>query len=159
MTADPESVGDRGPIVVAYDGAPFARDAIDEAGRLLGPGRNAIVLTVWQRFDLGFIPSEDAKLDAADSEQVRGAAERTAAEGAALAEAAGFRSRSAILEVSPTWKGIVEFADEHDASLIVLGTHGRTRKVDALLGSVARDVAAHSRRTVLIAHARSATSP
>lgn len=154
MTAGPESVGDRGSVVVAYDGATFARNAIDEAGRLLGPGRDAIVLTVWQRFDLGFIPSEDAELDAADSEQVRCAAERTAADGAALAEAAGFRSRSAALEVSPTWKGIVAFADEHDASLIVLGTHGRTRKVDALLGSVARDVAAHSRRTVLIAHAR-----
>jgi nucleotide-binding universal stress UspA family protein len=157
MTAGPESFGDRGPVVVAYDGATFARNAIDEAGRLLGPGRDAIVLTVWQRFDLGFVPSEEAGLDAADSEQVRRAAERTAADGAALADAAGFHSRSAAIEVSPTWKGIVEFADEHDAGLIVLGSHGHTRPIDAVLGSVARDVAAHSQRTVLIAHARSAT--
>lgn len=47
-----------------------------------------------------------------------------AADGAALAKAAGLRSRSAAFEVSPTWKGIVEFADEHDTSLIVIGSHG-----------------------------------
>ncbi len=92
---------------------------------MLGPARDAIVLTVWQPFNLGFIPSGEARLDAADSAQVRRAAERTAADGAALAEAAGFRSRSAAIEVSPTGKGIVEFADEHDASLIVLGSHSR----------------------------------
>jgi nucleotide-binding universal stress UspA family protein len=147
-----------GPVVIAYDGAEFAKRAIEEAGRLLTPGRDAIVLTVWQAFDLGFVPSEGAELDAADSAQVRRAAEQTAADGAALAEAAGFRSRGVAIEVSPTWKAIVEFADEHNAGLIVLGSHGRTRAIDALLGSVARDVAARSRRTVLIAHARAATA-
>lgn len=92
---------------------------------MLGPARDAIVLIFWPPFDLGFIPSGEARLDAADSAQVRRAAERTADDRAALAEAAGFRSRSAAIEVSPTWKGIVEFADEHDASVIVLGSHGR----------------------------------
>ena len=125
---------------------------------MLGPGRDAIVLTVWQPFDLGFIPSGEARLDAADSAHVRRAAERTAADGAALAEAAGFRSRSAAIEVSPTRKGIVEFANEHDASLIALGSHGRTRSIDAVIGSVARDVAAYTRRTVLIVHARTTTT-
>jgi len=147
-----------GPVIVAYDGATCARNAIGEAGSLIVPGRAAIVLTVWQRFDLGFIPSEEDQLDAADSEQVRRAAERTAADGAVLADAAGFRSRGVAIEASPTWKGIVEFAEEREASLIVLGTHGRARRVDALLGSVARDVAAHSQRTVLIAHRRSPSS-
>jgi nucleotide-binding universal stress UspA family protein len=145
-------------VIVAYDGSALAKNAIVEAGRLLGPARDAIVLTVWQAFDLGFIPSGDVRSDAADSVQVRQAAERTAADGAALAETAGFRSASAAIELSPTWKAIVEFADEHGASLIVLGSHGRTRRIDAVLGSVARDVAAHSRRTVLIVHARTTTT-
>jgi nucleotide-binding universal stress UspA family protein len=148
---------DNGPIVIAYDGSTLAKHAIDEAGRLLAPGRDAIVLTVWQPFDLGFIPSGEARLDAEDSAQVKLAAKRTAADGAALAEAAGFQSSSATIEVSPTWKAITEFADEHDAGLIVLGSHGRTRRIDAVLGSVARDVAAHSRRTALIVHARTTT--
>ncbi len=60
--------------IVAYDGSTVAKNAIDEAGRLLGPARDAIVLTVWQPFDLGFIPSGEARLDEADSAQVRRAA-------------------------------------------------------------------------------------
>ena len=38
----------------AYDGSELAKLAIDEAGRRLRPGRDAIVLTVWQPFDIGF---------------------------------------------------------------------------------------------------------
>jgi nucleotide-binding universal stress UspA family protein len=145
-----------GTVVFAYDGSTLAKGAIDEAGRLLGPGRDAVVLTVWQPYDLGFVPVDDVRLDAANSAQVRPAAERTAAEGASLAEAAGFQARSTAIEGGPTWKGIVAFADEHDACLIVLGSHGRTRLRDVMLGSVAGAVAAHSRRTVLIVHARTA---
>jgi nucleotide-binding universal stress UspA family protein len=146
------------PVIFAYDGTDLAKNAIAQAGKLLGPGRDAIVVTVWQRFDLGFIPSGDADLDTADGVQVRKAAERTAAEGSALAEAAGFRSRGAEIEVAPTWQGIVEFADQHDACVIVLGSHGRTGLIDVLLGSVAREVAAHSQRTVLIVHDRAAAA-
>ena len=80
------------------------------------------------------------------------AAEQTAAEGASLAQAAGFNARSAAVEARPTWKGIVKVADEHDASLIVLGSHGRTGLAGVLIGSVAEAVAAHSRRSVLIIH-------
>jgi nucleotide-binding universal stress UspA family protein len=72
--------------------------------------------------------------------------------GAELAEAAGFRAQSAEIETSPTWKGIAKAADDHDARLIVLGSHGRSGFAGALVGSVAGAVAAHSRRSVLIVH-------
>ena len=49
---------------------------------------------------------------------------------------------------------IVKLAEEHDASVIVLGSHGRNGLVGALVGSVAAAVSAHSRRTVLITHRR-----
>jgi nucleotide-binding universal stress UspA family protein len=143
-------------IVFAYDGSALAGGAIDEAGRQLGPGRDALVLTVWQPYDLGFVPCDEVRVDAANSTDVMHAAERTAAAGASLAEAAGFHARSAAVEAGPTWKGIVRFADEHDADLIVLGSHGRTHLLDVAVGSVAGAVAAHSRRTVLIVHARAA---
>ena len=83
---------------------------------------------------------------------VRHAAELTAAAGASLAEQAGFRARSEAIEAAPTWTGIVNTGEDHDCSLIVLGSHGRTGLAGVLIGSVAEAVAAHSRRSVLIIH-------
>jgi nucleotide-binding universal stress UspA family protein len=142
----------RGPIVFAYDGSDLSKLAIDEAARQLTPGRGAVVLTVWHPFDVGFVPVAGVRFDAAQISDVRRAAEQTAAEGAALAQAAGFDARAAAAEAAPAWKGIVQAADEHDSSLIVLGSHGRTALAGVLIGSVAEAVAAHSRRSVLIIH-------
>jgi nucleotide-binding universal stress UspA family protein len=158
MTATREPAGPsgdstpRGPVIFAYDGSELAKLAIEEAGRQLAPGRDALVLTVWQPFDVGFVPAAALRIDAAEIAQVREAAEQTAAEGASRAQVAGFDARGLQAEVSPIWKGIVHAADEHDASLIVLGSHSRTGLAGALLGSVAEAVAAHSRRSVLIVH-------
>ena len=143
-----------GPVVFAYDGSDLAKLAIDEAGRQFPPGRDALVLTVWQPYDVGFVTAVALPINAAEIDDVRKAAEHTAAEGASLAEAAGFKARGAAAEAAPTWKGIVQAADEHDASLIVLGSHGRTGLAGVLIGSVAEAVAAHSRRSVLIVHRR-----
>jgi nucleotide-binding universal stress UspA family protein len=144
----------RGPVLFAYDGSELAKLAIAEAGRQLAPGRDALVLTVWQPFDVGFVPAVALRLNAAEIADVRAAAERTADDGASLAKAAGFEARGLGAEFAPTWKGIVHAAEEHDASLIVLGSHGRTGLAGVLLGSVAEAVAAHSRRSVLIVHRR-----
>ena len=144
-----------GPVLFAYDGSDLAKLAIDEAGRQLAPGRDAIVLTVWQPFNIGFVPSTGIDFDAAQVLEVKRAAEQTAQEGASLAEAAGFRARSLALEAAPSWKQIVKCADEREASLIVLGSHGHSGLSDVLVGSVAAAVASHSRRSVLIAHRRS----
>ena len=141
-----------GPIVFAYDGSELAKLAIEEAGRQLEPGRAALVLTVWHPFDVGFVPAGSVRFDAAQISDVKEAAERTAAEGASRAQAAGFDARSEAAEAAPTWKGIVEAADERDSSLIVLGSHGRNGLAGVLIGSVAEAVAAHSRRSVLIVH-------
>jgi nucleotide-binding universal stress UspA family protein len=140
------------PVLFAYDGSELARAAIDEAGRQLRPGRDALVLTVWQPFNVGFVPPPELQLDAGQTQAVRHAAEQTAADGAALAQAAGFRAHGLALETAPAWKGIVDAAEEHDAGLIVLGSHGRSGLADVLIGSVAGTVAAHSRRPVLIVH-------
>jgi nucleotide-binding universal stress UspA family protein len=141
-----------GPVVFAYDGSDLAKGAIEEAARQLGKGRDAIVLTVWRPADVGFLPVRALDIDATRTDEVRKAAEETAADGAALAEAAGFRARGATADTAPTWKGIVEFAGEHDASLIVLGSHGRSGIAGLFVGSVSGAVAAHCRMPVLITH-------
>jgi nucleotide-binding universal stress UspA family protein len=148
------SAGDLGPVVFAYDGSDLARLAVEEAGRQLQSGREAVVLTVWRPFVVGFIPPPGVEFDAAASEEVAKAANQTAAHGASMARTAGFRAESLAVKEAPTWKGIARVADERDASLIVLGSHGKSGLAGVFLGSVAGDVAAHSGRTVLIVHRR-----
>ena len=96
MAGDPDHGHDdgQGPVVFAYDGSELAKLAIDEAGRLLAPGREAIVLTVWQPFDVTFVPQVQLRVNAADAAEVRDAALQTAADGAELAKAAGFTARA-----------------------------------------------------------------
>src|ERR1700741_4112644 len=92
--------------------------------------------------------------NAAGAEEVRAAAEKTALYGASLAEDAGFRAGILTAEAAPIWKGIIDVANSRDASLIVLGSHGRSGVTSLMTGSVASTVAAHSRRSVLIVHHR-----
>ena len=118
-----------------------------------------MALTVWHPFDVGFVPAGAVRFDAAQVSDVMKAAEQTAEEGALRARAAGFDARAAAVEAAPTWKGIVKIADEHDASLIVLGSHGRSGFAGLLIGSVAEAVSAHSRRSVLIIHRPDSQDP
>jgi nucleotide-binding universal stress UspA family protein len=154
MNGDAMTPDESGPVLFAYDGSDLAGNAITEAGRQLQAGRDALVLTVWEPFNVGFLPVAGVEFDAAGVDEVRAAAEKTAAHGASLAEAAGFRARGMAAEAAPTWQGIIDAADEHDASLIVLGSHGRSGLTGLVVGSVAGAVAAHSRRSVLIVHRR-----
>jgi nucleotide-binding universal stress UspA family protein len=152
--AAPAQLSGAGPVVIAYDGSELSQLAIAEAGALLSGGREALVVCAWQPFDLGFVPVDASPLDAEQTPDVRAAAGRTAAAGAALAQTAGFLARSLEIEAAPIWRGIVEIAQEHDASAIVLGSHGHSGLTGFFLGSVAAAVAGHSQRTVLIAHRR-----
>ena len=143
-----------GLVLFAYDGSELAGHAITEAGRQLGAGRDALVLTVWEPFNVGFMPVGGMTFDAAGLDEVRAAAEKTASHGASLAEAAGFRAEAVTAEGAPTWQSIVDAADVRGASLIVLGSHGRSGVTSLMMGSVASAVAAHAQRSVLIVHHR-----
>ncbi|HEX4344017.1 MAG TPA: universal stress protein [Solirubrobacteraceae bacterium] len=143
-----------GPVLLAYDGSDLAGFAIEQAGEQLVPGRDALVVCVWQPADVGFVPVDGRHLHAAAADEVRAAAEETAAHGASLAEAAGFRSRSMTVQAAPTWQGLVSVAEERGASLIVLGSHCRTGLLGHFQGSVAAATVAHSRASVLVVHRR-----
>jgi len=146
---EPEAVG---PVLFAYDGSRLAKAAIAEAGRQLPTGRHALVLTVWRTFNVGFIPEPGVEFDAACAGSVEEAAGQTAAHGAQLAEEAGFSSEALAVQGTPAEKGINEAAEDHDASLIVLGAHRRGGLGGLVAGSVAAEVAAHSQRPVMIVH-------
>ena len=141
-----------GPVLFAFDGSDLAAFAIKEASWQLATGRAAVVLCVWQPVDVGFVPTSKLHFDADQAPTVRRAAEDTAAYGASLAETAGLRAQSVAVEAAPTWKGIVETANERRATLIVVGTHRRSGLVGHLVGSVAAAVVAHSNASVLIVH-------
>jgi nucleotide-binding universal stress UspA family protein/MFS family permease len=141
-----------GPVLFAYDGSDTAMAAITEAGRQLPARREALVLTVWRTFSVGFMPEPGAQFDAACADDVGQAATQTAEHGAALADAAGFRANALAVQGTPVWQAIVEAADEHDASLIVLGSHRRAGLGGRIAGKIAADVASRADRPVLIVH-------
>jgi nucleotide-binding universal stress UspA family protein len=146
-----------GPVLFAYDGTELAAVAIEEAGRQLADGRDALVACVWQPADVGFVPVGGQHFDADDAVAVRHAAEATAAHGVSLAEKAGFRASVACAKAAPTWKGIVEVAEQCGASLIVIGSHERHGLAGHLAGSVARDLLAHTALPVLVVRRRIGT--
>lgn len=146
---------DTGPALFAYDGSELAELAIEQAGRELAQGREALVVCVWQPGDVGFISPDGRHFNAADAAEVREVAEEVAAHGASLAEQAGFRSESIAIQAAPTWQGVIAVAEDRGASLIVLGSHRRAGLAGHLLGSVAAAVVKHSPCSVLVVPGRS----
>ena len=151
-TADGAPCAEVGPAIFAYDGSDLAAYAIEQAGRQLVPGRAALVVVVWQPADVGFMPVHGKELHAAAANEVEAAAEETAAEGVRLAEAAGFKARAETVEAAPTWKGLVQVAEEHTCGLIVIGSHQRSGLIGHLAGSVASATVSHFETSVLVIH-------
>ena len=137
-------------VLFAYDGSDQAKAAILEASHRLGPNRYAIVLTVWQ--PLAALPFAGAASLAPPD--VGSGAERCATtvayEGARLARSIGFDARPMVVSGDPLWRGIVECADGHDASILVLGARRSGGAGLTLTSSVAAGVARHTKRPLLI---------
>jgi nucleotide-binding universal stress UspA family protein len=151
-TADATPCPEVGPAIFAYDGSDLAAYAIEQAARQLAPGREALVVCVWQPADVGFVPAKGRKLQAAAANEVEAAAQETAEEGADLAKEAGFDPRPLTVEAAPTWKGLVKVAEDHRCGLIVIGSHQRHGLLGHLAGSVAAATVAHFDSSVLVIH-------
>jgi nucleotide-binding universal stress UspA family protein len=149
-------------VLIAYDGSSHAKGAIREAGRELGAGRRAVVLTVREPIEsfvfagMGGGTTLDPATVSAMQESAQNEAIAVAEEGAGLAREAGFAAEARV-EVGPSpWQEIVAVADQLNAGMIAIGSRGRTGLPKVLLGSVASAVAQHSRRSVLIVHPEAA---
>jgi nucleotide-binding universal stress UspA family protein len=146
-----------GPVLIAYDGSDFAKTAIEQAGRELKTDRKALVLTVWEPLaSMPFVAGPSGQIPADVIEGVANTAAEVAAEGAEIARAAGFDAEPATVEGDPVWRKILDVADENDAAVIVIGSHGRTGFDYIAIGSVATSVSQHAGRPVLIAKTASA---
>jgi nucleotide-binding universal stress UspA family protein len=144
-------------LLIAYDGSPDARSAVEHAGELL-PGEAATMLVVWEPFvelmthtgaGLGYAPDmvDFEAMDAASEE----AARQRADEGVELARAAGL---DPVAQVRPQERtiahAVVAEAGAVDARAIVMGTRGLTGVKSLLLGSVSHGVLQHADRPVIV---------
>ena len=144
-------------ILIAYDGSKQGQRAIAVAAeRLAGPALVLHVLCAAPRLPLATDAMTGALLDeeaeAARERQQRAEAERIAEEGARLARARGLDAEPLVVEEAGhrAWRAIVDVAEEHDVSMIVVGHRGGSALRTSLPGSVARSVVAHSDRPVVV---------
>lgn len=144
-----------GPVLFANDGSANAARAIDQASALL-TARTAVVAHVWHSFEArtpAYVPVVSGaalgmakELDQIASEEAHGMAH----EAATAAGEAGFEAEVCCLQTErPIWSGILDVADEREASAIVVGSRGLTG-ISAALGSVSYGVIHHSKRPVLL---------
>ena len=140
-----------GPVLFAYDGSERAGEAIRFAGEQLKHDRPAIVLAVWEPIEaIPFWGAPASRVPPALIEGISEEAAKVAAEGAELAKKAGFDAEAATAEGAPVWRAIVDTAEERGASVIVMGSHGRSGVGYVAMGSVATSVAHHSKIPILI---------
>ena len=132
------------PIIIGYDGSDGAKAAVAFAGRNFA-GRNAIVVTAFEDWP----PAVNGDALAVD-EATRARIAATAREGAALAAAAGLVADArSLFTADKAWKAIIDAADELDAELIAVGSHGFNGLRPLVLGSVSHQLAHHAHQPVL----------
>ncbi len=141
-----------GPVLLCFDGSPAAIDAIVRAAPLVAR-RQALVLTVWSAPVGMAVHGMAAEARAFEVEEATRAGTQ-AAKGCEIARGAGFTAEpiTACGSSEGTWHAILDAADEHDASLIVVGARGLGGFRAALLGSVSEGIVRHARRPVLVMH-------
>ena len=143
----------RTPLLIAYDGSPDARTAIETAAALF-PGSRAVVLYARQPLESvaahleGHPALEDVQvLDKATLD----ASEQIAARGVEFARRLGLDAEPRVSSTMATAsEAIVEAAEELDAGLIVLGSRGRRGLRATLLGSTSTNVLHQTRRPTLV---------
>lgn len=134
-------------ILVATDGSELCKKAVEtgiEISKMSGAKLYAIyviVPTTHSPRDFGW--------EKAAMEHFRTEGEKATGFVEDAGKAAGVEVESLLLEGHPADK-IVEFAEENDVDMIVMGTLGKTGLDRFLLGSVAENVVRHSKVPVLV---------
>ena len=146
------------PLLLCYDGSEPAKHAIERAADLLRT-RHAVVLTVWQPTavlgSFAWAGATESMLNYVELDRRCRRARRSASPARAPASPrmpACRPSPSPSKATGPVWKTILEIAERHDASTIVIGSRGLTGLRSMLLGSVSTAVVHHADRPTLVIH-------
>jgi nucleotide-binding universal stress UspA family protein len=133
-------------IVVGYDGSDFAKAALDEAVALAhGLGDSVLIV-------FGYAPHGAGGGEVhAQRDAVHELGERITAEAAARLAGSGVDHAVELLPEHGA-SALSDLANQHDARMIVVGTHGESRLRGAILGSTAHRLIQIAERPVLVVH-------
>jgi nucleotide-binding universal stress UspA family protein len=142
-------------ILLAIDGSASSQDALEEVARRPWPSPSTLlILSVIQPYTP---PATEIVLASATLEEVR---QRQAQDAEQLTRQARERIAASELSVEASVREgdprtvIVDAADEWQADLIVVGSHGRTGLTRLVMGSVAQAVVAHAHCSVEVVRRR-----
>jgi nucleotide-binding universal stress UspA family protein len=135
-------------IPLAVDGSKYSEKAVELAKQLASAGSDEVVVThVTELLPARFqtYPGLDSELDQEAMELTKGYV--------AELEGAGIKARAELqsAQYGGVARVLTNLAEDLDAGLIVMGSHGRGDLTALLLGSVAHKVLHLSQRPVLIA--------
>lgn len=150
-----------GPVLIAYDGSPAAREAIVAAAGLVA-SNDALVITVWEE-GLAVVIAEQS-LDGTtmppmmDPELVREVdraehdrADQLAHEGAELARSLGINAQPlAMPDEGNVARTILGLAQERKAAAIVVGSRGHSGLRKTLEGSTSKGILKHAPCPVIV---------
>jgi nucleotide-binding universal stress UspA family protein len=137
-------------IMVATDGSEFVRKAVAKAieiAKLSDAKLYAVYIISNDEFSISNPKDKQLEQSSLDYFRIEGKEAIAYVETAARAEK--IEVEPVILEGSPAHE-IVNFAEENNIDLIVMGTLGKTGIKRFLLGSVAENVVRQSRKAVLV---------
>jgi nucleotide-binding universal stress UspA family protein len=143
-------------VVLAHDGSSHARaaEALLSQWPIFGSAAIEVVSVAQQRGPWHLPPSATLYVPSTPDyfeayREVLREQKAVAEEAAARLRREGLRANAVVVEGDPA-EAILAVAENHQADLILLGTHGRTGVQRLLLGSVARNVMVHAPVSVLV---------
>lgn len=143
-------------IVIATDGSPSAREAVEFGLELAAEqGAKAVFVHVAPAVDV--LPTGGFGMSSARPHELTEGDRGSLEEAGSLAAERGIEATTEMLRGDPVDE-IVAHADSIDADLIVVGSRGHGTIASALLGSVSRGVLHEARRPVLVVRGAAVTA-
>ncbi len=144
-------------IVLGYEGSECAKAAVEATAGIAKHIPDVRVLVVYAyEFSIGYVPTglaESPLMMSAEYDstvgRIKDFGKERAKEAVDMLRAAGVPAEPLVVEDRPL-DALLTTAREHDAVMIVVGTHGEGGMSAALLGSTALKIVHHSDRPVLV---------